>query len=687
MPRRHRSLLRSLSLGLPALALPLPAPAAVPGYFLEVMGYDISAELRPGEDTIRVDATLTIANHTFYPLEVIDLYLNGTAQVAGALVNGAEAAFENIGSRGDPVRRLTITLSPPVPVSGEVSISADYAVTYFERGSGAQIEPGATHLLVESRWTPFLHEWDSEYGGDFAPARISLRVPGDEMAVMPGTLVREQREGGTALFEWESGLSVIPAFASGRYRTVALESTSETEAIGHLFEDMPASDDEAMRTLLTRAVEISGFYTALYGPLPPAPLRIAAVDRRGGYGLPRCLLLERQTFDFDGEPSRDTFEFLAHEIAHSWFPGLLRPRSVATGMPSEALASYSAALAVEHFLGPEAARAVWRGYQQDYASLDVADEPLLSQYPGSRTYGASTYKKGAFFWRALEQRLGRERLTGLLREFAQAHPFEAIPFPDLVDWFKAQAPDSDLDAFFRWWLQGTDLANVGLRGEPRVTAQGAGVHVELTLDQSGLPGTPFEIEARLADGQRVRQPFTITAGATQTVSLALPAAPVEIALDPDRWLLQSRYQDDAWPRELDAMGHYRVAARAWRRGDFAAGLEPIAQALARQPENPQFLLMAGLLLHGTGDTRGARDHLEQALEHADESDRSITRAWTLVALGRVCRELGLNDDARAHWFQVMDTGATSRAHGEAQSLMAEMDRALGLTAAPASPGR
>jgi len=129
--------------------------------------------------------------------------------------------------------------------------------------------------------------------------------------------------------------------------------------------------------------------------------------------------------------------------------------------------------------------------------------------------------------------------------------------------------------------------------------------------------------------------------------------------------------------KTDLLSGIKAAAETaamWRQGEYQAGLEPIAQALARQPENAQFQLMAGLLLEGTGNLRDAYDHLELARGLAPEGSDSITRAWVQVALGRVCKQLGLVDDARGHWFQVMNTEETRTAFAEAQAALRQLDR-------------
>ncbi len=651
------------------LATPSGASAAVTGYFLEIESYDLDVEILPEDDLINVRATLEISNHTLRDLDILDVYLHYRAEVHSAEFNGVETKFEEEGLRADEIRQVIFHPKPPVPVDETFTVTLDYSVAYLQRGGSAQIEPGATHLLPSARWVPFLHQHHSEYGIDYAPTHMRVTVPAGETVVLQGKAIGVDHTETHSVFECQTALSAMPVLLVGDFRTVEVTADG-AEAVGHLYADMDPAADEAMRTLLAQGLEIGEFFSGVYGPLPESPLRIVASDSGGGHGFPRCLVLERKTFDFEGDIDLDTFNFLAHEIAHSWFPGYLRPRARGSGIMTEALATYSAALAVEHFRGEDDGVTMWRR-SQDRCATARQTIPLLEEITSS----SLTYHKGAYWWRTLERRLGRERLHGLLRTFTQENALSAVAFDDMFAWLDEQTPESDLVPLFNWFLRTSELVNVGIEGEPRTwPREGGGVTAELELVTTGHEGLPFDIEVRLEGGEVVEHTAEISAAGRLRVELALDAEPVEVSLDPGRWLLQSHYADDRWPRQRDAQAFYHLAAAAWR-GDFPEeGLEPIAQALARQPDNPQFLLMAGLLLLDTEDASGALALLERALEHADESDTSVTRAWVFVALGHACQAIGAIDDAKAYWFQVPANKETRRAHAEAQIRLRAVER-------------
>jgi tetratricopeptide (TPR) repeat protein len=677
-----RGLSLLLLIGVMATAI---GAAPVPGYFLEIESYDLEVRLLPPEDRVEVEATLRIANHTFWPLEVLDLYLPFRAEVVSCEIDGDVAKVDETPLRADELRQLTFHPRPPIPIDESFSVKIRYAQTFLERSGAAQIEPGASHLTIDAKWVPFLHQFGSSYGVDYAPTHMRVTVPADETVVMQGRVEEIARTADTVTYDCATSLSAMPLLISGRYRTLEVDREGK-RAVGYLFDDMDPAADTAMRTLLERGLEILDFYTSLYGPLPgDEPLRIVAADLKGGRGYPRCLVVARDTFDFEGEPDRDKLEFLAHEIAHTWFPGLLRPRARAAGLPTEGLATYSAAVAVEHFMGEAEATRIWEKNQREVSEYPRAPHPLIDE--GSTT--ALTYHKGAYWWRTLEWKLGRGRLTGLIRSFAQENALHAIPFDEQFQWIDEQTPDVDLRPLFDWYLRGTELANVGVESAPRTRARDGGVTAEVEILQSGFAGLPVDLEIRVEGGERIRHSVALTDAPSQRVSIDLSGEPLEVSLDPDRWLLQSRYGDDHWPRERDAMGYLRMAASAWRLGRSEEGLEPIAEALARQPENPRIHFTAGLLLLDTDDPSGALEHLLRARELYEEQEEadsegsvstpvgmSTGQAWMLVALGRAYHAMGMIDDARASWYQVPATDATRRAQLEAQLLMGMLDREM-----------
>jgi aminopeptidase N len=128
-----------------------------------------------------------------------------------------------------------------------------------------------------------------------------------------------------------------------------------------------------------------------------------------------------------------------HEAAHGWFGDGVRIACWEDFVLSEGTVSYLTARATGDAAGAAAEEAVWRGYEGRLASamrggmlvawpegcgeIDILEDGLFSSVP---------YMKGAFFFRALEKRIGAPALMQALATFYQAHVGRAARMSDLL---------------------------------------------------------------------------------------------------------------------------------------------------------------------------------------------------------------------------------------------------------------
>ncbi|HKO92961.1 MAG TPA: M1 family aminopeptidase [Polyangiaceae bacterium] len=130
-----------------------------------------------------------------------------------------------------------------------------------------------------------------------------------------------------------------------------------------------------------------------------------------------------------------------HEAAHGWFGNGVRLRCWEDFVLSEGTASYLAARVLEEVAGSEAAASVWQTYRNELGTpgvlywiawpdscgqIDILDEEL-------RMTSRIPYVKGALFYRALEQRIGRDLFDQGLRTFYQRWAGKAAGMQDLLD--------------------------------------------------------------------------------------------------------------------------------------------------------------------------------------------------------------------------------------------------------------
>jgi len=157
-----------------------------------------------------------------------------------------------------------------------------------------------------------------------------------------------------------------------------------------------------------------------------------------------------------------------HEAAHGWFGDGVRIRCWEDFVLSEGTVSYLEAVATEQVVGAAAGDAAWDGFARELdlamaqsgpkvawpegcGEVDILEDGLFSPIP---------YMKGAFFLRAVEQRVGREALLGVLADFYAEQVGQAAGMADLLAAITAST-GYDPTACAEQWLRQEPLPAVG----------------------------------------------------------------------------------------------------------------------------------------------------------------------------------------------------------------------------------
>jgi len=148
-----------------------------------------------------------------------------------------------------------------------------------------------------------------------------------------------------------------------------------------------------------------------------------------------------------------------HEAAHGWFGDGVRLRCWEDFVLSEGTATYLAARALEAAGGTDVSDAVWSGYESELEGMRApgASSSVWPQSCGeidvlaSGLFSRQPYIKGAFFYRGLEQQVGRASLDEALRTFYERFAGQAAGMQDLLD-VVAEVTDYDAEPCAQAWL-------------------------------------------------------------------------------------------------------------------------------------------------------------------------------------------------------------------------------------------
>lgn len=414
--------------------------------------------------------------------------------------------------------------------------------------------PGPGDAAAGRYWSPFRD-------GDRIHVETIVGTAADQTAVVPGMLRRSWTgSGGRRYVHYASRVpenfaasvfSAKYAVAKGRWKEVDLE----------IFHHPPhrANLDRMMSGMQSAL----GYYTSAFGPYPYREMRIIEVPPYSIHGraFPAAVGFAELNFINRQEPGLVDLTFFgtAHEVAHQWWGGQVRPAyAKGRGFVSESLANYSAMLVTEKVLGPAQARRVYDYQMNRYLQQrgeTGKDVPLLvvDQHPHV------SYGKGAVALYTLREHIGTEAVNGALRRFLEKYRGSGPPYPTSLDLYaelRAVTPPSlyplltDLfETMTLWDVKTHSAASRRLPdGKYEVTlevlaqklrADGSGIEtptpmndlVEVGVFVAGRNDPVHVVRHRIRSGK-------------QTLRIIVPQEPALAGVDPNRKLIERERGDN-----------------------------------------------------------------------------------------------------------------------------------------------
>jgi hypothetical protein len=283
---------------------------------------------------------------------------------------------------------------------------------------------------------------------DWVKVRAVISTTPDQIAVAPGSLVREWRQNGRRYFEYELDHASpnLYCFASARYAVARDEWHGIALEVYHL-----AEQPWNVPRMLNAMKQSLDYYTRNFGPYAHRQLRIVEFPRVAGYAaaLPGTMPMS-ESFGFIADLTHpddiDTVSYVvAHETAHQWWDEqVIGADMEGATLLSETLAQYSALMVMERAYGRDQMRKFLR-YEMDlYLSHRgqerLRERPLMAvEYRQFYVF----YQKGAVVLYYLKEMIGEEAVNRALRKLIQRYAYAAAPYPTsyaLIDALREETP-------------------------------------------------------------------------------------------------------------------------------------------------------------------------------------------------------------------------------------------------------
>ncbi len=407
------------------------------------------------------------------------------------------------------------------------------------------------------------HRWGPT-DADLVHVEAIIGTDADQTAITPGVLRRSWTDKGRRYFHYETETPIAYGGTVFSARYAVLEDRWHDVALRVLHH--PGHSDNLDRMLRGMKASLD-YYTAQFGPYPYSELRIAEIPRYEGFGIAHPLTIgftENVFFSRVREGEVDqSFYGTAHEVAHTWWGGIVRGAAVrGAGLLSESLANYSAMMVTEKAYGPEAGQRVYDFQMERYIrgrSAQSREVPVLEV--GDQPYIA--YRKGAIALMTLRDHIGEEAVNGALRRYFERHRDAGPPYPTSLDLhadLRAVTPDSLRYLLTDWfetvtlWKLKTERAVVEPAGAgkyvvtldlsaAKVRADSIGNETEVPMDDlvevgvfapdgDGGRGAPLYLQRH-----RIR-------GGAQTIRVSVPRMPARAGIDPRQRLVEREREDN-----------------------------------------------------------------------------------------------------------------------------------------------
>ncbi len=284
---------------------------------------------------------------------------------------------------------------------------------------------------------------------DWIRMETTISTAPDQVAVAPGSLVKEWEADGKRYFHYQLDKSVLhySAFISARYEVLRDQwNDVDVEIYYH-----PTHDYNVER--MAEAVKASlAYYGKQFSPYPHAYARIIEFPRYQTFAqaFPGTMPYA-ESFGFienlEDDDSKDVvLATVAHEMAHQWWAHQVIGADVqGATMLSETMAEYASLMVMKQQKSEKSANE-HRRYEVDrYLRSRGAEE--LKEVPLWLVEGMGYihYQKGGTVMYALQDYIGEEKVNQALRDYAQEVAYQEPPYTtsrDLLAHFRAVTPDS-----------------------------------------------------------------------------------------------------------------------------------------------------------------------------------------------------------------------------------------------------
>jgi hypothetical protein len=284
---------------------------------------------------------------------------------------------------------------------------------------------------------------------DWVEVETFISTSGDQIAIAPGSLVKNWTEDGRRHFHYKVDHPSLNfySFVSADYAVESREWNGvDIEVYYH--KEHPWN----VQNMLVSIRDSLEYYSENFGPYKHKQARIIEFPRTSTFAqaFPGTMpYSEGIGFIADIKEQDDidmVFYVVAHEMAHQWWAHqVIGANMHGATVLSETLSQYSSLMVMEKRFGRDIMRKFLKYEMDSYLrsrGREMLDEKPLQEVGASQGY--VHYRKGSVVMYQLKEMIGEEKVNLALRSLVEKFAYQAGPYPtslDLVDALREQTPE------------------------------------------------------------------------------------------------------------------------------------------------------------------------------------------------------------------------------------------------------
>lgn len=369
-----------------------------------------------------------------------------------------------------------------------------------------------SYLSSWSAWHPYVEDITSTY-------HLKIIIDENHKAIVPGRLIEENTTGGfyNAVFESEIPATGIVLIA-GRF---IVKERRHKKILLRTYFSSEISD--LADKYLESTIEHIEYFESLIGDYPFSSFSIISGPLPVGLGFSGLTYIGETVLRLPFI----RFTSLAHEVLHNWWGNGVKV-DYKEGNWAEGLTTYMADYALSAKRNVYNGRRMRQAWLRDYSSLPPQrDMPVRSfiskKHDASQIIG---YKKAAFIFHMLSNKVGKESFENSIRRFWRAYKSKTASWEDIQKTFE-ETTGLDLQIFFQQW--------VNRKGAPRLEMSKVFFGAKKLSFRLLQPEPPYslDIPIKISTKSGIKSDQIRITRKNSKIDLRLSEPPISIEIDPN----------------------------------------------------------------------------------------------------------------------------------------------------------